>query len=77
LADTTIRTGHRLYLHHLALGERDTADFWHRQTDDVQPPPGGDPVVADVVDWPHMLRGMHPHLLHRDYHAPVLEVAAA
>ncbi|MER7901105.1 hypothetical protein ABTX62_34835 [Streptomyces sp. NPDC096046] len=28
-----------LYLHHLALGERDTADFWHRQTDDVQPPP--------------------------------------
>lgn len=29
-----------LYLHHLALGERDTADWWHRQTDDVQPPPG-------------------------------------
>lgn len=28
-----------LYLHHLALGEGDTADFWHRQTDDVQPPP--------------------------------------
>ncbi|MFF9120529.1 hypothetical protein ACF09Y_34050 [Streptomyces massasporeus] len=27
-----------LYLHHLALGERDTADFWRRQTDDVQPP---------------------------------------
>lgn len=28
-----------LYLHHLALGERDTADWWHRQTDDVQPSP--------------------------------------
>jgi hypothetical protein len=26
-----------LYLHHLALGERETADWWHRQTDDVQP----------------------------------------
>ncbi|MGW1563358.1 hypothetical protein ACWCQ1_43770 [Streptomyces sp. NPDC002144] len=28
-----------LYLHHLALGEDDTADWWHRQTDDVQPQP--------------------------------------
>ncbi|MET8965226.1 hypothetical protein ABZX69_38150 [Streptomyces sp. NPDC004074] len=28
-----------LYLHHLALGEADTANWWHRQTDDVQPPP--------------------------------------
>jgi hypothetical protein len=28
-----------LYLHHLALGEEDTADWWHRQTDDVQPSP--------------------------------------
>ncbi|MER6342572.1 hypothetical protein ABT258_37590 [Streptomyces tendae] len=28
-----------LYLHHLALGERHTAEWWHRQTDDVQPPP--------------------------------------
>jgi hypothetical protein len=28
-----------LYLHHLALGERATAAWWHRQTDDVQPPP--------------------------------------
>ncbi|MDO0936482.1 hypothetical protein QQY66_34045 [Streptomyces sp. DG2A-72] len=28
-----------LYLHHLSLGESDTADWWHRQTDDVQPPP--------------------------------------
>ncbi|MEU9575554.1 hypothetical protein AB0D62_38155 [Streptomyces massasporeus] len=34
-----------LYLHHLALGERDTADFWHRQTDDVQPAP--DPPAFD------------------------------
>ncbi|WP_327188066.1 hypothetical protein [Streptomyces sp. NBC_01334] len=29
-----------LYLHHLALGESDAADWWHRQTDDVQPAPG-------------------------------------
>ncbi|MFJ4152682.1 hypothetical protein ACIP10_34595 [Streptomyces galbus] len=28
-----------LYLHHLTLGENTTADWWHRQTDDVQPPP--------------------------------------
>ncbi|MFD9584874.1 hypothetical protein ACFWBM_09365 [Streptomyces sp. NPDC059980] len=28
-----------LYLHHLALGEKDTADWWHRQADDVQPAP--------------------------------------
>ncbi|WP_299541738.1 hypothetical protein [uncultured Streptomyces sp.] len=30
-----------LYLHHLALGDRSTADWWHRQTDDAehtQPP---------------------------------------
>ncbi|MGW0778900.1 hypothetical protein ACWD01_36055 [Streptomyces sp. NPDC002835] len=27
-----------LYLHHLALGEKDAADWWHRQTEDVQPP---------------------------------------
>ncbi|MFE6127024.1 hypothetical protein ACFQ6Q_01925 [Streptomyces sp. NPDC056437] len=27
-----------LYLHHLALGERDTADWWHQQTDDVHTP---------------------------------------
>ncbi|MFE3270967.1 hypothetical protein [Streptomyces sp. NPDC059215] len=28
-----------LYLHHMALGERDTADWWHQQADEVQPPP--------------------------------------
>ncbi|WP_328349363.1 hypothetical protein OG800_01570 [Streptomyces sp. NBC_00445] len=28
-----------LYLHHLALGERAAAAWWHRQTDDVQLPP--------------------------------------
>ncbi|WP_327686260.1 hypothetical protein [Streptomyces sp. NBC_00467] len=27
-----------LYLHHLALGERDTANWWHQQTDDVHTP---------------------------------------
>lgn len=28
-----------LYLHHLSLGEDDTAQWWHRRTDEVQPPP--------------------------------------
>ncbi|WP_326707993.1 hypothetical protein OG758_48695 [Streptomyces sp. NBC_01474] len=28
-----------LYLHHLALGESETANWWHSQTNDVQPPP--------------------------------------
>ncbi|MFB7633403.1 hypothetical protein ACFC0M_21035 [Streptomyces sp. NPDC056149] len=28
-----------LYLHHLAQGEQETAEWWHRQTDSVQPPP--------------------------------------
>ncbi|WP_269859648.1 hypothetical protein [Streptomyces sp. RPT161] len=28
-----------LYLHHLAQGESDAADWWHRQTDDAQPSP--------------------------------------
>ncbi|MET8420676.1 hypothetical protein ABZV41_34805 [Streptomyces sp. NPDC005098] len=27
-----------LYLHHLALGEKDAADWWHQQTDDVHDP---------------------------------------
>ncbi|MFI1076264.1 hypothetical protein [Streptomyces puniciscabiei] len=31
-----------LYLHHLSLGEDDTAQWWHRQTDDVQPTPPTD-----------------------------------
>ncbi|ALV48007.1 hypothetical protein ASR50_35210 [Streptomyces sp. 4F] len=39
-----------LYLHHLALGERDTADFWYQQTDDVQPPPQR-PAVDDCDTW--------------------------
>ncbi|KEG44402.1 hypothetical protein [Streptomyces griseorubens] len=39
-----------LYLHHLALGERETADFWHRQTDDVQPPPEP-PAFDDGGTW--------------------------
>ncbi len=29
-----------LYLHHLAQGEGDAADWWHHQADDVPPPPG-------------------------------------
>ncbi|MEU9337899.1 hypothetical protein AB0D49_32845 [Streptomyces sp. NPDC048290] len=38
-----------LYLHHLAQGERATADWWHRQTDDARrdPPPGPGPQPSD------------------------------
>lgn len=39
-----------LYLHHLALGERDTADWWHRQTDNVQPSPEP-PAWDDGNSW--------------------------
>ncbi|MFJ6509308.1 MULTISPECIES: hypothetical protein [unclassified Streptomyces] len=39
-----------LYLHHLALGERDTAAWWHRQVDDVQPPPQP-PAWDDGSSW--------------------------
>ncbi|MEU7337338.1 hypothetical protein [Streptomyces sp. NPDC007074] len=39
-----------LYLHHLALGEWDTADWWHRQADDVQPPPEP-PSWDDGTSW--------------------------
>lgn len=28
-----------LYLHHLAQGEQVTAQWWHQQTDDLEPPP--------------------------------------
>jgi hypothetical protein len=49
-----------LYLHHLAQGESDTADWWHHQTDDVQPPPGSpDPDQADDPE-PYCTRRWHP-----------------
>ncbi|MEV6400550.1 hypothetical protein AB0M39_38210 [Streptomyces sp. NPDC051907] len=32
-----------LYLHHLALGEKDAADWWHQQTDDVHTPADDSP----------------------------------
>ncbi|MFI7007657.1 hypothetical protein [Streptomyces sp. NPDC050145] len=42
-----------LYLHHLALGERDTADWWHTQTDEAECPPSGDPrAVAPALPEP-------------------------
>lgn len=45
-----------LYLHHRALGEDVTADWWHRQTDDVQPPPAPnaparEPTTPDTSEW--------------------------
>ncbi|MDX3119820.1 hypothetical protein, partial [Streptomyces scabiei] len=39
-----------LYLHHLALGEREAADWWHRQTDEVQPSPEP-PAWDDGRSW--------------------------
>ncbi|MFE2581295.1 hypothetical protein [Streptomyces sp. NPDC059378] len=39
-----------LYLHHLALGERETADWWHRQVDVVQPTPEP-PAWDDGSSW--------------------------
>ncbi|GHB71923.1 hypothetical protein GCM10010377_73030 [Streptomyces viridiviolaceus] len=39
-----------LYLHHLALGERTTAERWHQQTDDVQPAPEP-PAWDDGTSW--------------------------
>jgi hypothetical protein len=39
-----------LYLHHLALGERETADWWHRQVDAVQPTPEP-PAWDDGSSW--------------------------
>lgn len=40
-----------LYLHHLSLGEDDTAQWWHRQTDDVQPPsPSENPARQGRID---------------------------
>ncbi|WP_225827129.1 hypothetical protein [Streptomyces naphthomycinicus] len=35
-----------LYLHHLAQGEQVTAQWWHQQTDDLEPPPEPTPCHA-------------------------------
>ncbi|MFD9458654.1 hypothetical protein ACFWBC_36940 [Streptomyces sp. NPDC059985] len=49
-----------LYLHHLALGEDDTALWWHRQTDDVQPAPEGQtPDRIDGAPTTTILRVLH------------------
>ncbi|MFE7497685.1 hypothetical protein ACFU6O_01145 [Streptomyces albidoflavus] len=52
-----------LYLHHLSLGETDTARWWHSQTDTTTSP--ASPVVPDhgerldVASTPTMLRVLH------------------
>ncbi|MBB4789513.1 hypothetical protein [Streptomyces nodosus] len=38
-----------LYLHHLAQGENTTANWWHQQTDDVQPAP--DSPAPATTEW--------------------------
>ncbi|MFP1629736.1 hypothetical protein ACLB9X_32280 [Streptomyces sp. 5K101] len=42
-----------LHLHHLALGEKEAADWWHRQADDVQPPDDcfGRPAEPPAPPW--------------------------
>ncbi|MGW7260697.1 hypothetical protein [Streptomyces sp. NPDC054834] len=45
-----------LYLHHLAQGEDNTANWWHQQTDDLEPPPeaptpDGRPNTQRASDW--------------------------
>ncbi|HEY9327020.1 MAG TPA: hypothetical protein VIS09_02075 [Streptomyces sp.] len=52
-----------LYLHHLARGDRTTADWWHRQTDDTHPhnptpppPPTGEPDYDAPTTTPTFLR---------------------
>jgi hypothetical protein len=47
-----------LYLHHLALGESDTANWWHRQTDDVQPTSG--PATPTDQHSPESPQTWHP-----------------
>ncbi|KUN29239.1 hypothetical protein AQJ23_00115 [Streptomyces antibioticus] len=55
-----------LYLHHLALGEEDTADWWHRQTDHVRPTPDSGPTPdrpaprAEPDPEPETSRVWHP-----------------
>ncbi|MBQ0882807.1 hypothetical protein [Streptomyces sp. RT42] len=49
-----------LYLHHLSQGEGAAADWWHDQTDDVQPPPASpDPNQADDAE-PYCASRWHP-----------------
>ncbi|MEU3901705.1 hypothetical protein [Streptomyces sp. NPDC045251] len=49
-----------LYLHHLAQGEGAVADWWHHQTDDVQPPPASPDPHQDDDPQPHCDRRWHP-----------------
>ncbi|MBD9733707.1 hypothetical protein IGX29_18230 [Streptomyces sp. H28] len=49
-----------LYLHHLAQGESDTADWWHHQTDDVQALSGSADPAQDVGPEPSCPRRWHP-----------------
>ncbi|WP_333751510.1 hypothetical protein [Streptomyces sp. IBSBF 2394] len=49
-----------LYLHHLAQGESDTADWWHHQTNDVQPPPASPDLDQDDDPEPYCDRHWHP-----------------
>ncbi|MEU4655171.1 hypothetical protein AB0G32_14745 [Streptomyces sp. NPDC023723] len=49
-----------LYLHHLAQGESDAANWWHHQTDDVQPPPGSPAPNPDGSPEPYCAGRWHP-----------------
>ena len=47
-----------LYLHHLAQGEQTTAQWWHQQTDDLQPSP--EPTACEGHHEPHPATGWQP-----------------
>ncbi|MEU6547924.1 hypothetical protein [Streptomyces sp. NPDC046859] len=49
-----------LYLHHLAQGESDAADWWHHQADDIQPPPRSPDPDPDSDAKPYCVGRWHP-----------------
>ncbi|WP_330335372.1 hypothetical protein OHS33_37430 (plasmid) [Streptomyces sp. NBC_00536] len=60
-----------LYLHHLSLGETDAAQWWHRQTDDVQPPPTTGAEAEERITSPStttILRVLHRLAAHMTRH---------
>ncbi|MFD5460638.1 hypothetical protein [Streptomyces olivaceus] len=49
-----------LYLHHLAQGESDAANWWHHQTDDVQSPSGSPASAPEDGPEPYRANWWHP-----------------
>lgn len=68
-----------LYLHHLSLGEEDTARWWHSQTDDTPCPVPADPrdhgERLDTASTTTMLRVLH-HLARQSNRRPSAAVTS-